>query len=131
MRFTTVKQAGRGLSTCYHGVVPVAPAVSAAGGFVRAGKNTGDKIAGATVFPMCLAVPGKITELHDERGVPMARVDFGGISREVCMAYLPEARPGEYVVVHVGFAISQVDEEEAARTLADLRTLGELSELEE
>ncbi len=80
---------------------------------------------------MCLAVPGKITELHDEAGVPMARVDFAGISREVCMAYLPEARPGEYVVVHVGFAISQVDEEEAARTLADLRQLGALSELEE
>ena len=79
---------------------------------------------------MCLAVPGKITELHDERGVPMARVDFGGISREVCMAYLPEAQPGEYVVVHVGFAISRVDEEEAARTLADLRELGELAELE-
>ena len=68
---------------------------------------------------MCLAVPGKITELHDEHGVPMARVDFAGISREVCMAYLPEARPGEYVVVHVGFAISRVNEQEVARTLAD------------
>ena len=79
---------------------------------------------------MCLAVPGKITELHDERGVPMARVDFGGITREVCMAYLPEARLGEYVVVHVGFALSQVDEEEAARTLADLKKMGELAELE-
>jgi hydrogenase expression/formation protein HypC len=79
---------------------------------------------------MCLAVPGKITELHDERGVPMARVDFAGISREVGMGYLPAARPGEYVVVHVGFAISQVNEEEAARTLADLRELGELAELE-
>ncbi|MGA2268532.1 MAG: HypC/HybG/HupF family hydrogenase formation chaperone [Bryobacteraceae bacterium] len=79
---------------------------------------------------MCLAVPGKITELHDAGGVPMARVDFGGIAREVCMAYLPEARPGEYVVVHVGFAISQVDEEEAARTLALLKQLGELSDLE-
>ena len=101
MGFTTVKQAGPDLSTCYHEVVP-----------------------------MCLAVPGKITELHDEAGVPMARVDFAGISREVCMAYLPEARPGEYVVVHVGFAISQVDEEEAARTLADLRQLGALAELE-
>ena len=79
---------------------------------------------------MCLAVPGKITELHDAGGVPTARVDFGGIAREVCMAYLPEARPGEYVVVHVGFAISQVDEEEAARTLALLKQLGELSDLE-
>jgi hydrogenase expression/formation protein HypC len=79
---------------------------------------------------MCLAVPGRITELHDEGGIPMARVDFSGITREACMAYLPEARPGEYVVVHVGFAIGKLDEEEAARTLADLKKLGELSGLE-
>jgi hydrogenase expression/formation protein HypC len=72
---------------------------------------------------MCLAVPGKITELHDEGGVPMARVDFGGITREACMACLPEARLGEYVLVHVGFAITRMDEEEAARTLADLQAL--------
>jgi len=74
---------------------------------------------------MCLAVPGKITELHDEGGVPMARVDFGGITREACMACLPEARLGEYVLVHVGFAITRMDEEEAARTLADLKALEE------
>jgi hydrogenase expression/formation protein HypC len=79
---------------------------------------------------MCLAVPGKITELHDEGGIPMARVDFGGIARDACMAYLPDAVPGEYVLVHVGFAISKMDEEEAARTLADLQALGELSDLE-
>ena len=72
---------------------------------------------------MCLAVPGKITELHDEGGIPMARVDFGGIAREACMAYLPDALPGEYVLVHVGFAISKMDEEEAARTLVDLQAL--------
>ena len=76
---------------------------------------------------MCLAVPGKITELHDEGGIPMARVDFGGIAREACMAYLPDALPGEYVLVHVGFAISKMDEEEARRTLADLEALGALS----
>jgi hydrogenase expression/formation protein HypC len=57
----------------------------------------------------------------------MARVDFGGISREACMVYLPEARLGEYVLVHAGFAITKMDEEEARRTLADLQTLGELS----
>ena len=79
---------------------------------------------------MCLAVPGKITELHDEGGIPMARVDFGGIAREACMAYLPDALPGEYVLVHVGFAISKMDEEEAARTLLDLQALGELPDLE-
>ena len=77
---------------------------------------------------MCLAVPGKITELHDDRGVPMARVDFGGITREACMAYLPDARPGDYVLIHVGFAITQMDEAEAARTLADLRELDELAD---
>ena len=75
---------------------------------------------------MCLAVPGRITELHDDGGIPMARVDFGGIAREACMIYLPDARPGEYVLVHVGFAITKMDEQEAARTLADLKELGEI-----
>jgi len=79
---------------------------------------------------MCLAVPGKITELRDESGVPMARVDFAGITRDACMAYLPEAGLGDYVLVHVGFAITKVDEEVAQQTLADLKELGELSELE-
>ena len=76
---------------------------------------------------MCLAIPGKVTELYDAGGVSMARVDFGGISREACMVYLPEAGLGEYVLVHAGFAITKMDEEEARRTLADLQTLGELS----
>lgn len=79
---------------------------------------------------MCLAVPGKITELRQEGGVPMARVDFGGVTRDACMAYLPEAATGDYVLVHVGFAITKVDEEEAAKTLADLKELGEIAELE-
>jgi hydrogenase expression/formation protein HypC len=57
----------------------------------------------------------------------MARVDFGGIAREACMVYLPEARVGEYVLVHAGFAITKMDEEEARQTLADLQALGELS----
>jgi hydrogenase expression/formation protein HypC len=77
---------------------------------------------------MCLAVPGKIVELVDREGVAMARLDYGGVTREACMAYLPEARPGDYVLVHVGFAISQVDEQEAARTLALLREMGEMEE---
>ena len=79
---------------------------------------------------MCLAVPGKITELREESGVPMARVDFGGVTREACMAYLPEAAVGDYVLVHVGFAITRVDGEEAAKTLATLKELGEISDLE-
>lgn len=77
---------------------------------------------------MCLAIPGKLAELYEASGVPMARVDFGGIAREACLAYLPEAKTGDYVLVHAGFAISVVDEAEARRTLDDLRKLGELAE---
>ena len=76
---------------------------------------------------MCLAVPGKVAELYQASGVSMARVDFGGIAREACMAYLPEAAVGEYVLVHAGFAITRMDEAEARRTLADLEELGALS----
>ncbi len=77
--------------------------------------------------PMCLAIPGKIAELYQSSGVSMARVDFGGVAREACMAYLPEAQPVEYVLVHAGFAITKMDEAEARRTLADLEALGALS----
>lgn len=80
---------------------------------------------------MCLAVPGKIIELRDSAGVRMAQVDFGGIRREACLEYLPEAGVGDYVLVHVGFAITKVDQQEAARTLAYLKELGELREIEE
>jgi hydrogenase expression/formation protein HypC len=75
---------------------------------------------------MCLAVPGKIVDLVERDGIAMAKLDYGGVTREACMAYLPEAQVGDYVLVHVGFAISSIDEEEAARTLALLRELGEL-----
>lgn len=80
---------------------------------------------------MCLAIPGKIVEVHDSQGIRMAKVDFGGVLREACLAYLPEAALGDYVMVHVGFAISRVDEEEAARTYETLRELDQLAELEE
>ena len=76
---------------------------------------------------MCLAVPGKIVEFHEDRGVRMSRVDFGGVTREACLAYLPDAQPGDYVLVHAGFAISKIDEQEAARTYAELRKLGLLT----
>ena len=79
---------------------------------------------------MCLAIPGKISALHESSGVPMAKVDFGGITREACMSYLPDSKIGEYVLVHVGFAISKVDEEEAARTYQYLSEMDQLSELE-
>jgi hydrogenase expression/formation protein HypC len=76
---------------------------------------------------MCLAVPGKLTELYDAGGIAMARVDFGGVTREACLAYLPEAAVGDYVLVHAGFAITMVDEAEARQTLEDLRQLDELA----
>ncbi len=75
---------------------------------------------------MCLAVPGKIVESYDSHGIRMSKVDFGGITREACLEYLPDAAVGDYVLVHVGFAISKVDEEEAARTFQYLAEMDEL-----
>jgi hydrogenase expression/formation protein HypC len=80
---------------------------------------------------MCLAIPGTISALHETAGVPMAKVDFGGITREACLSYVPEAAVGDYVLVHVGFAISKVDEEEAARTYQYLSEMDQLSELQD
>ncbi len=81
---------------------------------------------------MCLGVPGKVLEVReDPQGMSMGKVDFGGITKEVCLAYLPEAQAGDYVIVHVGFAISKVSEQEAAETFELLRQMGELAELEE
>ena len=65
---------------------------------------------------MCLGVPGKVIHIRGEGEIRMGTVDFGGIRREACLAYIPEVDVGDYVVVHVGFAISKVDEEEAARS---------------
>jgi hydrogenase expression/formation protein HypC len=65
---------------------------------------------------MCLAVPGEVIELFEAEGVRAARVNFGGVVKQVCMEYTPEAQPGDYVLVHVGFALSRIDPEEAART---------------
>ncbi len=78
---------------------------------------------------MCLGIPGKILECFDRSGLRMAKVQFGGIVRETCLEYVPEATTGDYVVVHVGFAISKVDEEEAARTYRLLEEMGQLTEL--
>jgi hydrogenase expression/formation protein HypC len=79
---------------------------------------------------MCLAVPGKILTIQGEDFARTARVSFGGIVKDVSLAYVPEARQGEYVIVHVGFAISVVDEAEALQTFAYLKQMGELDELE-
>jgi len=72
---------------------------------------------------MCLGIPGKVVEVRDDGPLRMAKVDFGGVRKEACLAYLPEVVLGDYVIVHVGFAISQLDEEEALRTLELLRMI--------
>ena len=77
---------------------------------------------------MCLAVPGKILSLADRDGTLMSLVDFGGIKKDVCLQYIPDAAVGDYVVVHVGFAIQRLDEESAKRTLAEFEHLGVLNE---
>jgi hydrogenase expression/formation protein HypC len=72
---------------------------------------------------MCLGIPGKVVEIRDDGPLRMARVDFGGVRQEACLAYVPEVKLGDYVIVHVGFAISQLDEEEAMKTLDILRMI--------
>lgn len=79
---------------------------------------------------MCLGVPGQIVEVRDDgTGMTMGKVSFGGITKDVCLAYVPEAATGDYVVVHVGFAISTIDEEEAQEVFRFLEEMGELDEL--
>ncbi len=75
---------------------------------------------------MCLGVPGRIEEIWDAEGTRMARVDFGGVNKDVCLAYLPDLTVGDYTIVHVGFAISQVDEASAQETLRLFEEIGVL-----
>jgi len=80
---------------------------------------------------MCLGIPGKVIDRRDDAGLAVGTVDFGGVRREVCLAYVQdEVAVGDYVVVHVGFAISKVDEDEARRTFEVLREMSQLDELE-
>ncbi|MEW5976972.1 MAG: HypC/HybG/HupF family hydrogenase formation chaperone [Acidobacteriota bacterium] len=79
---------------------------------------------------MCLAVPGKVVEIEEAGEMRMGRASFGGVVKQVCLAYLPDVQVGDYVMVHVGFALSKVDEQEAARTYRLLEELNQLSELE-
>ncbi|MEI8306221.1 MAG: HypC/HybG/HupF family hydrogenase formation chaperone [Chloroflexales bacterium] len=80
---------------------------------------------------MCLGIPGEILSIQPNAlGMHMGQVSFGGIVKEICLAYTPEAQVGNYVIVHVGFAISVVDEDEAEKTFAYLREIADLSELE-
>ena len=80
---------------------------------------------------MCLAIPGKILSTSGEDLTRIARVSFGGIVKDVCLAYVPEAKAGDYVIVHVGFAISRLDESEAQKVFEYLRQMEDLSELKE
>jgi hydrogenase expression/formation protein HypC len=75
---------------------------------------------------MCLGIPGKVVEIRDDGPLRMARVDFGGVRQEACLAYVPDVALGDYVIVHVGFAISRLDEDEALRTLEMLHAIDEL-----
>jgi len=79
---------------------------------------------------MCLGVPGKVVEVQeDPTGMTMGRVSFSGITKDVCLAYVPDVEVGEWVVVHVGFAISRIDEGEAARVFEYLEEMNELDEI--
>jgi hydrogenase expression/formation protein HypC len=77
---------------------------------------------------MCLAIPGKVASIEEKDGIRTGRVQFGGITRQACLDFVPEAKEGDYVMVHVGFAISVVDKEEAERTYALLESMGLLAE---
>ena len=76
---------------------------------------------------MCLAIPGKVAQIDVNDGVRTGRVQFGGITRQACLDFVPEAKQGDYVMVHVGFAISVVDKDEAERTYALLESMGILA----
>jgi hydrogenase expression/formation protein HypC len=77
---------------------------------------------------MCLAVPGRVMSVHEQDGQTMAEVDFGGLRKHVCLAYIPDVQVDEYVIVHVGFAIQRVDEQSAQDTLANFDKLGILDQ---
>jgi hydrogenase expression/formation protein HypC len=77
---------------------------------------------------MCLAIPGRVEEITSDGVIRMGRVNFGGVVKRVCLDYVPEVEVGDYTIVHVGFAISKLDEQTAKQTLEDFRALGVLEE---
>ncbi len=77
---------------------------------------------------MCLGVPGKIVEIYPKENMRMCKIDFGGTTREACLDFIPEAKIGDYTIIHVGFAISLLSEEEAMETLALLREIADINE---
>ena len=78
---------------------------------------------------MCLGIPGKVVETYREHDVLMGKVDFGGVLKRACLEHVPEVRPGDYVIVHVGFALQRVDEAEARRVFEFLEGMNQLNEL--
>jgi hydrogenase expression/formation protein HypC len=80
---------------------------------------------------MCLGIPGKIISIYEDHGTKMAKVDFGGVNREVCIEVIPEAQPGEWTIVHAGFALNRLSETEAYETLEMLQEMSKLAEQEE
>jgi hydrogenase expression/formation protein HypC len=78
---------------------------------------------------MCLGIPGKVVEVFIDNEVPMGKVDFGGIRKQVCLAHTPDVRPGSYVIVHVGFSLQVLDEQEANLVFSFLERMNELGEL--
>ncbi len=77
---------------------------------------------------MCLGVPGKIIEIYEVSGLKMGKIDFGGVTREACLEYVPEAQIGDYTLIHVGFALNLISEEEAKETLQLLNQIVEINE---
>jgi hydrogenase expression/formation protein HypC len=76
---------------------------------------------------MCLGIPGKILDTHENGSLRMGRIDYGGVVKEACLAYVPDAKPGDYVIVHAGFALNVLSPDEAEETLKLFRELGEQS----
>ena len=77
---------------------------------------------------MCLGIPGKITEIYEKDTLKMGKLDFGGVTKEVCLAYVPEAQVGDYALIHVGFALSLMDEDEAIETLKLIKEMADIGE---
>jgi hydrogenase expression/formation protein HypC len=77
---------------------------------------------------MCLGIPGKVIEVYETDGIRMGKLDFGGVKKEVCLAYVPEIEVGDYAIIHVGFAITRLDEESAMETLDLLNQIGLVAE---
>ena len=79
---------------------------------------------------MCLGIPGRVTEIYEVGGIRMGKVDFGGVVKEACLAYLPELEVGDYTIVHVGFALTKLDEQAAQESLEMFREFGAIGEIE-